>query len=77
MATVLIAPKGKVRVVRVDLFSHEDHLVKDCDTEAEAFAIADEHNKKRTGSMEDILYVYNDKGEYLRGNEAVQQDISP
>lgn len=73
----LRAPSAKIRVVGVDLFSHEDYLVKDCDSREEAFKIADEHNTKRHGSMDDIYYVYDDRGRYLKGNEAVGQKISP
>ncbi len=66
-------PKGKIRVIGVDLFSHEDYVVKDCDTRDEAFQLADEANKKRTGSMDDVYYVYDDTGKYLRGEEAVKE----
>jgi hypothetical protein len=66
----LKAPPGKVRVVVVDLFSHEDFIVKDCDSREEAFKIADEHNLKRSGPMDDVFYVYDDRGIYIRGNEA-------
>lgn len=65
-------PAGKTRVIVVDLFSHEEHLVKDCDTQKEAFQIADDHNRKREGSMDSVYYVYNDKGNYLRGEEAIK-----
>jgi|GEM_PF-5345755 len=54
MATELKAPQGKTRVVGVDLFDHGDYLVKDCDTQSEAFEIADNHNCKRSGSMDDV-----------------------
>jgi hypothetical protein len=77
MATELKAPQGKVRVVGVDLFDHTDYLVGDYDTSAEASSIADVHNKKRASSMSDIYYVYDDQGNYIRGNEAVGQKVSP
>jgi len=77
MATELRAPKGKIRVVGVDLFSHEDYLVGDYGSSETAFQIADEHNKKRAGSMDDVYYVYDDEGNYIRGNEAVGQEVSP
>jgi hypothetical protein len=32
---------------------------------------------KRSGSMDDVYYVYDDRGTYIRGNEAVGQKISP
>lgn len=67
----------KFRVIGADLFSHEDYLVADYDSQEEAFAIADEHNTKRKGSLDDVYYVYDDRGRYIRGNEAVGQKISP
>lgn len=77
MATEQKAPKGKWRVIGVDLFDHDDYLVGDFDGQQEAFKIADEHNKKRSGSMADVYYVYDDNGLYVRGNEAVGQEVSP
>lgn len=77
MSTELKAPKGKTRIVGVDLFDHEDYLVGDYDTHEEAFIVADNYNKKREGSMDDVYYVYSDTGKYLRGNEAVGKKISP
>lgn len=77
MATELKAPMGKTRVVGVDLFDHEDYLVGDYDSPGEAFKVADNNNSERSGSMDDIYYVYNDKGEYIRGNEIVGQKVSP
>jgi hypothetical protein len=71
------APAGKTRVIGVDLFSHEDYLVKDCDTQEEAFSLADETNIKRKGAMDHVYYVYDDKGRYIRGNEAVGQAVHP
>jgi hypothetical protein len=73
----LKAPAGKFRVVGVDLFSHEDYLKGDYDSRTEAYKIADDHNAKRSGSTDDINYVYDDQGTYIRGNEAVSQKISP
>jgi len=66
-------PKGKTRVIYVDPFSHEDGVVKDCDSQQEAFDLADKHNKGRTDSMDDVHYVYDDTGAYLRGAEAVTE----
>jgi hypothetical protein len=60
-------PRGKTRVVGVDLFAFEEYLVKDCETRAEAFKIADEKNQVRNGSVDDVYYVYNDRGNYIRG----------
>jgi hypothetical protein len=75
--TELKAPPGKTRVVGVDLFDHEDYLVKDCDGVEEAFSIADGNNKRRTGPMDDVYYVYDDQGHYIHGNEEVGQEVSP
>lgn len=75
--TELKAPQGKFRIIGVDLFSHEDYPVQDCDTRREAFEIADAQNKKRTGEMDDVFYVYDDQGNYARGNEDVDQVVSP
>jgi hypothetical protein len=41
--------------------------VKDCDTRAEAFELADKKNQTRKGQLEDVYYVFNDRGEYIRG----------
>ena len=65
-------PQGKFRVIGVDLFSREDYIKKDCDTKGEAFQIADERNRLRKGSMDDVYYVYDDRGNYLRGEEAIK-----
>lgn len=71
------APQGKTRVIGIDLFDHDDYLVGDHDSRTEAFGIADDHNIKRSGPMDDVYYVYNDQGLYIRGNEAVGQNICP
>ncbi len=70
-------PAAKFRVIGVDLFSHEDYLVGDYDSKEEAFKIADERNMKRRGTMDDVYYVYDERGTYIRGNEAVGQKTSP
>jgi hypothetical protein len=77
MATELKAPKGKIRVVGVDLFDHSNYLVDDFDDREEAFRKADEHNKKRPSSMDDVYHAYDDTGRYIRGHEHVGQEISP
>ena len=77
MSTELKAPKGKTRVVGVDLLDHYDYLIGDYESADEAFRVADEHNKKRSGSMDDVYYVYNEIGRYIRGNEEVGQKVSP
>ncbi len=64
-------PTGKTRVVYVDLFSHEDGIVKDCDTCEEAFRIADEGNKIRSSPMDTVYRVYDDRGNLIRGEGAV------
>jgi len=64
---ILKAPAGKFRVAGVGLFSHEDYLKEDYASEAEASKVADDHNTKRSGSMDDVYYVYDDQGTYLRG----------
>lgn len=63
-------PKGKFRIIGVDLFDHEDYFVGDYDTQDEAFRIADSHNRRRAGMIADAYYVYDDQGKYLRGPEA-------
>jgi len=50
--------------VGIDLFG-------DYDDQSIAFKVADEHNESRTGPMDDVYYVYDDQGNYIRGNEAV------
>ena len=77
MPIELKAPMGKTRVVGVDLFDHENYLVRDCDSQDEAFRVADDHNTKRSGSMDDVYYVYDDQGRYIRGNEEVGQQVDP
>ena len=71
------APKGKFRVLGVDLFAREHYVVEDFDDREIAFQTADSHNQERSGSMSDVYYVYNDRGSYLRGEEAVGGKISP
>lgn len=68
-------PTGKFRVIGCDLFSHSDYVVKDCDSKGEAFNLADDNNRQRTGSMDDVYYVYDDQGNYLRGEEAVKNAV--
>lgn len=74
MTVKLKAPKGKVRLVGIDLFSHDEYLVGDYLDQKTAFDIADNENSKRDGPMDDVHYVYNDKGERIRGQE---QEVSP
>lgn len=54
------APQGKIRVVGVDTFSHEDWLEGDFETEEEA--------KKHAASCGGVMrkmHVYNDSGKHL------------
>ena len=60
-------PSGKYRVIGVDLFAFEEYLVKDCAARVEAVEIADKRNTNRQGKISDVFYVYNDRGEYIRG----------
>ncbi len=65
-------PAGKFRVLGCDLFDHTDYVVEDCDDRGTANVVADTHNRTRTGPMDDAYHVYDDKGEYLRGPEAIK-----
>ena len=80
MAIELRAPTDKTRVVGIDLIDRrDDYLVGDYKSQDEAFKVADGHNTKHSGSMDDVnyvYYVYNDQGLFIRGNEAVSQEIS-
>ena len=67
----LRAPVGKFRVVDVDLFSHEDWVEGDFDTREAAFLVADENNKSRTGEMDTVYYVYDDKKAKIRDHTDV------
>ncbi len=68
----LRAPAGMSRVVGVNLHTREDYVVKDCNSPIEACEITDAHNRARVGNMADVYYAYNDRGDYIRGNEAIQ-----
>ncbi len=65
-------PAGMFRVVGCDLFDGSDYLVKDCDTRDEAFWIADDHNRARSGGMSDTYYVYDSQGNCIRDETAVK-----
>ena len=56
-------PSGMTRVISVDLFSHEEDLVQDFDSRIDALKAATSHNGRRKGSMDEVYYVYDDKGE--------------
>ncbi len=77
MPTELKAPPGLTRVVGIDLFERRHYFVDDYQSREEAFLAADNPNKSRLGKMDDVYYVYDDQGAYIRGNEAVGQEISP
>lgn len=71
-------PAGKTRVVGVDLFSSEEYVVGDYDKREEALKIAHRHNRKREGSMDDVYYVYDDKGDQIDYDPVVGQvGVSP
>ena len=75
--TEKIAPNGKFRIIGVDLFDKTDYVVGDYDAKYKAFGVADDYNKMRSGPMDNVYYVYDDHGLYIRGNEAVGQEIEP
>ncbi len=69
------APPGKFRVIMIDLWHHEDFLVKDCDTKNEALDIAWKHNVNR--DYESPVYkIWDDQGECLLGNRAFAARLS-
>ena len=73
-----LAIKGKYRVVGVDLFDHSHYIIDDYNTLDEACEIADKHNIQRKNTLSDVYYVYNDKGNYIRGYQEVNgPGISP
>lgn len=65
-------PPGMTRVIGVDLFDGTDYLIGDFDDPHSAFEEADERNKGRCSSMDDVFYVYDEEGSYLRGPEALK-----
>ncbi len=58
----LVAKKGKFRIVGYDSFDHEDFLVGDYKTLAEAKTIS---NEKTNGVEMLLMHVYDDKGKHL------------
>ncbi len=71
-------PQGKFRVVGVDLFDHIDYPVGNFHTPKDAFAAADARNNKRKGDMDDVFYVYDDKGKCIRDESNVDgYGVSP
>lgn len=77
MNTKLKAKPNHFRIIGVDLFSHEDYLVDDFESQQSAFDAADRRNKARSGSMSDVYYVYDDNGRIIRDQSAVGGTISP
>ena len=73
----LKAPKGKYRVVGIDLFADERYLVGDYDTPEVAIKDTDKNNSERTCPMDDIYYAYDENGVRIRANEAGKQGVSP
>ena len=69
------APLGKFRVLTLDLWEHEDRLVKDCDTKEEAFEIARRYNIDRDRDSP-VYKIWDDQGECLLGNEAFAMRLS-
>jgi hypothetical protein len=61
------APKGKYRVIGVDMFSNEDYLIGDYSTKLKALRVVIEKRVKSQsqGTLPDRYYAYNDKGEYI------------
>lgn len=57
------APEGMFRVWGHDLFTHDDdYPVSDHNDLSEATTVAKRNNDARKGPMDDVYYVYNDKG---------------
>lgn len=64
------APVMRTRVIRVDPFAQKpDRLLKDFFSPQEAYNLADKRNRGRTGPMDDVVYVYDDQGNFLHGDE--------
>ena len=62
---MLVAPKGKFRLVIEDPFSSETGLIDDYDCQNEAICYAERENRKRSGPMDCVYLVYDDKGTQL------------
>lgn len=67
-------PAGTYRVAGCDLFDGSDYLVKDCNTKDEAFWIADDHNRVRSGGLSDTYCVYDCEGNCIRDETDVKSD---
>jgi hypothetical protein len=66
----LAAPKGMLRVVGINLSSHQEYLVGDYENHEIALKIANNNNEKRGGLMDDIFYVYDDNELLVQNNKA-------
>ncbi len=67
MSTALLrAPKGKTRVIGIDLFEDNRYLVGDFQDEDEACDITDDLNEKRSSRTDDIFRAYDDQGRCIR-----------
>ncbi len=62
----LKAPAGKTRVIMVGFLDRCNYLVGDYASRDYAFRVADDHNTKRSGPMDDAYYVYDDAGRCIR-----------
>jgi hypothetical protein len=61
------APRGKYRVIGVDMFSNEDYLVGDYKNIIEAMGVLVQKNQdaQKQGTLPDRYYAYDDKGRYI------------
>ena len=61
------APRGKFRVIGMDMFSNEDYLVGDYCTKLKAITVVTEKKSKSQcqGNLPDRYYAYDDKGNWV------------
>ena len=70
-------PRGKFRVVSFNPLNKQSRVVDGYEHD-KALQIADKKNGVRNFATDVAYFVYNDKGEYLRGPEAVSRvGVSP
>jgi hypothetical protein len=55
-----------IRVVCWYPFDNGRHLVGDYDNSEEAYQVADQHNARRTNPTDDVMYLYDSSGQFLR-----------
>jgi len=60
----LRAPEGMFRVRSIDPILSKSYFVEDYHSRREAFDVADDHNKKRKSSVDDIYRVFDDQGKF-------------